>query len=297
MAESSHAALFAFGLYTVAVFLLAMLSNRVARGKSFVGEYFLGSRGFGVWAFALTFAATNASGGSFTGFPALIYEHGWSLSLWIASYMTLPLVSMALIGKRLNQVARRCGALTIPEVMRGRFQSSAVNLVATSLLIFFMFFYLVAQFKAGGKILTTLLGGDPIFQSVAGWMGNLTNTIPWINQAEPDYLVSLLVFAVAVIVYVVYGGFRAVVWTDVMQGIVMFVGVLLMLGLAFWQVGGLERATRQMAEMTPPNHGKGIVTLETRSNSDRMIPKGTWIAQADEVYRLAESTTIPTGGS
>jgi Na+/proline symporter len=297
MAENSHAALFAFGIYTVAVFLLAVLSNRVARGKSFVGEYFLGSRGFGVWAFALTFAATNASGGSFAGFPALIYEHGWSLSLWIASYMTLPLVSMALIGKRINQVARRCDALTIPEVMRGRFQSSSVNLVATALLIFFMFFYLVAQFKAGGKILSTLLGSDPVFQSAAAMMGQLTDTIPWINQAEPAYLVSLLVFAVAVIVYVVYGGFRAVVWTDVMQGIVMFVGVLLMLGLALWQVGGLETATRTMAEMTPPNHGKGIVTISSASDSDRTIPIGTWIGQAGEVYRLAETVIVPAGES
>jgi len=295
MAESSHAALFAFGIYTLAVFMLAILSNRVAKGKSFVGEYFLGSRGFGVWAFALTFAATNASGGTFTGFPALIYEHGWSLSLWIAAYMTLPLVSMALIGKRINQVARRCGALTIPEVMRGRFQSSAVNLVATSLLVFFMFFYLVAQFKAGGKILTTLLGNDPLFQWAAAFMGQLTASIPWVNQAEPEYLISLLVFAVAVIVYVVYGGFRAVVWTDVMQGIVMFIGVLLMLGLALWQVGGLERATRQMAEMTPPKHGTGIVTVATSSSSDRVIPKGTWIGQADQVYRLAETVVIADG--
>lgn len=295
MAESSHTALFAFAIYTVAVFSLAILSNRVAKGKSFVGEYFLGSRSFGVWAFALTFAATNASGGSFTGFPALIYEHGWSLSLWIAAYMTLPLVSMAMIGKRINQVARRCGALTIPEVMRGRFQSSSVNLVATSLLIFFMFFYLVAQFKAGGKILTTLLGSDPIFQTAAALMGQLTDSIPWVNQAEPEYLVSLLVFAVAVIVYVVYGGFRAVVWTDVMQGIVMFVGVLLMLGLALWQVGGLEQATRQMAEMTPPRHGKGIVTAAESSNSERAIATGTWIGQEGQVFRLAETAIIPRG--
>ncbi len=106
MSEGSNAALITFLVYTVAVFGLAILSNRVAKGKEFVGEYFLGSRSFGVWAFALTFAATNASGGSFMGFPALIYSHGWTLALWIAGFMVLPLVSMALIGKRLNQVAQ-----------------------------------------------------------------------------------------------------------------------------------------------------------------------------------------------
>ncbi|MCG8649798.1 MAG: hypothetical protein MI861_08190, partial [Pirellulales bacterium] len=165
MLDGSNAALLTFGIYTVAVFLLAVLSNRMAKGKNFVGEYFLGSRSFGVWAFALTFAATNSSGGSFIGFPGLIYTHGWSLAVWIAAFMISPLVAMALLGKRLNQVARKCDALTIPEVLRGRFESTAVGLTATVLLVFFMFFYLLAQFKAGGKILSTLLADEPLFQS------------------------------------------------------------------------------------------------------------------------------------
>ncbi len=295
MTDGTNTALVTFVLYTVAVFLLAMLSNRVAKGKEFVGEYFLGSRSFGVWAFALTFAATNASGGSFMGFPALIYTHGWSLSLWIAGYMVLPLVSMAVIGKRINQVARQTNALTIPEVLRARFESPVTGLVATLLLIFFMFFYLVAQFKAGGKILTTLFAGDPIFQSVVSGVGNLVSNVPWVNQAEPDYLVCLIVFSVAVIVYVVYGGFRAVVWTDVMQGIVMFVGVILMLGLTLHQVGGLESATRQLAEMTPPEHGVGVLRSSEVHEDAIDIPKGAWIDDGEHLVRVAESVSIPAG--
>lgn len=295
MGEGSNAALITFLVYTVAVFLLAVLSNRVAKGKEFVGEYFLGSRSFGVWAFALTFAATNASGGSFMGFPALIYTHGWTLALWIAGYMVLPLVSMAMIGKRLNQVARKCDALTIPEVLRRRFESPATGLVATSLLIFFMFFYLVAQFKAGGKILSTLFAGEPVFQWAVTAVGQLVADIPWVNQAEPDYLVCLIVFSTAVIIYVVYGGFRAVVWTDVMQGIVMFVGVILMLALTLYQVGGLEKATRQMAEMTPPEHGRGVIRLDRQSEAEMLIAKGVWIGDGELVVRVAETVSIPQG--
>ena len=99
MISGTNTALLTFFVLHDSRFLLAILSNRVAKGKEFVGEYFLGSRSFGVWAFALTFAATNASGGTFMGFPALIYTHGWSLALWIAGYMALPLVSMAILGK------------------------------------------------------------------------------------------------------------------------------------------------------------------------------------------------------
>ena len=295
MNEGSTAALLTFAVYTLSVFVLAILSNRAAKGKDFVGEYFLGSRGFGVWAFALTFAATNASGGSFTGFPALIYSHGWTLSLWIAAYMVMPLVSMALIGKRINQISRKCDALTIPEVLRARFESSAVGLVATSLLIFFMFFYLLAQFKAGGKILSTLFAGEPLFQSAVSFVSRITSDIPWVNRAEPDYLLCLILFAAAVIVYVVYGGFRAVVWTDVMQGIVMFLGVILMLGLALWQAGGLENATQQLAKMIPPEHGKAVLSTNSVAESEQTFAKGTWLFDSGEVFRLGELATIPIG--
>ena len=65
--SGSNAALLTFMVYTGAVFVLAGIANRLLKGRDFLNEYFLGSRGLGVWAFALTFAATSASGGSFTG--------------------------------------------------------------------------------------------------------------------------------------------------------------------------------------------------------------------------------------
>ena len=108
--EGSNAAIISFAIYTAAVFAVAAASNRLMKSKSFLSEYFLGSRGLGVWAFALTFAATSSSGGSFMGFPSKVYTHGWSLALWIGSYMLVPVVAMGLIGKRLNQVARKAEA-------------------------------------------------------------------------------------------------------------------------------------------------------------------------------------------
>ncbi|NNE91021.1 MAG: sodium:solute symporter, partial [Verrucomicrobiales bacterium] len=86
------APLISFIVYLAIVFLLAGLANRKrSTGKEggFLNEYFLGNRGIGLWAFALTYAATAASGGSFMGFPALIYSHGWSLAWWIAGYMVV----------------------------------------------------------------------------------------------------------------------------------------------------------------------------------------------------------------
>ncbi|HAD58425.1 MAG TPA: sodium:solute symporter, partial [Planctomycetaceae bacterium] len=90
-AAAGSGALVTFVLYTLAVFGLAAISSHLLKNRAFLSEYFLGSRSLGVWALALTFAATSASGGSFTGFPSLIYTHGWVLALWIGSYMIFPI--------------------------------------------------------------------------------------------------------------------------------------------------------------------------------------------------------------
>ena len=74
--ESGNSVLITFLIYIAAVFVIAGLSNKLLQGRNFLSEYFLGSRGLGVWAFALTLAATSSSGGSFMGFPAKIYSHG-----------------------------------------------------------------------------------------------------------------------------------------------------------------------------------------------------------------------------
>ena len=295
-AGTTNTALISFGVYLLGVFFLAWLSSRVREKKEFVGEYFLGSRNLGLWAFALTFAATSASGGSFMGFPSLIYTHGWVLALWIASYMVVPIVGMGLLGKRMNRLARQSGAVTIPDIIKARFKSDAVGMIATLLILFFMFFYLLAQFKAGSKIMTTLLQDVPVYQSTVAAVGDAIDGLPWVGGAEPDYVLCLLVFSFSVIVYTAFGGFRAVVWTDVMQGVVMGAGVIILLILTLGQVGGLSKATEQLKEMTPPENGTGFITLGQSADEDTTLPKGTWLRLTDGgIARLAEHVRLAKG--
>lgn len=275
-------ALLTFCVYTIVVFGLAAVSSRLLKSRSFLSEYFLGSRGLGFWALALTFAATSASGGTFTGYPALIYTHGWTLALWIASYMVFPICTMGLLGKRINQVSRKTGAITVPDILRDRFDSRSFGLLATSLLIFFTCVNLVAQFKAGSVILKTLLTSNDTFQSLAGFLGSSISGVPGLDGADPGYLICLLFFGVAVIVYTTWGGFHAVVWTDVMQGIVMVTGVLIMLPLALSQVGGMKKATLDLASMIPPRQAE--IRLQTDLDS---CPVGTWLKFDERVFRTA----------
>jgi sodium/pantothenate symporter len=289
LAAGSNAALITFLLYTLAVFGIAAFSNQMLKGKSFLSEYFLGSRGLGVWAFALTFAATSASGGSFTGFPSKIYSHGWVLALWIGAYVVVPICTMGLLGKRINQVARISGSITVPDVLRDRFESARLGLMAVMLIVFFMVFNLVAQFKAGAMILKTLLSDVEIFHQAAESFHTVME--PWsFLGTDAEYLICLLAFGIAVIVYTTYGGFHAVVWTDVMQGIVMVVGVLIMLPLAIMMVNdlasqddsndasGMAYVTQEMAKLVPPLPSEAQLQVGSPSDTGRLITTGTWIA-------------------
>ena len=215
----------AFATYLAGVFLLAALAYRFQRRRAFLKEYYLSGRALGPWALAFTFAATSASGGTFMGFPSLIYRYGWILALWIAGYVVVPLVTMGVMGKRLNQVARRLGAITIPDLLRDRYRSAKLGVLASMVIIIFQSAFMLAQFKAGGLIMHTLFG--------------------------LSYETGLLIFTLSVVLYTSFGGFRAVVWTDVMQGVVMASGVLIMLPLAVKASGGLAAATSALFEQDP----------------------------------------------
>src|SRR5262245_5665870 len=87
-------------IFIAASVWLGTLANRIVKKSSFLQGYFLGNRGLGAWALALT--ATVQSGGTFMGFPSLVYSHGWVLALWIGSYMVVPITAFGILGKRLG---------------------------------------------------------------------------------------------------------------------------------------------------------------------------------------------------
>jgi SSS family solute:Na+ symporter/sodium/pantothenate symporter len=130
---------------------LGTVAQRAVERGSFLKGYFLGNRGLGPWALALT--ATVQSGGTFMGFPSLAYSYGWIVALWIAGYMVVPMTGFGVLGKRIAQISRRTGAITVPDLFRERFGSSTVGLVSSLLTMFFMAFMMVAQFKAGALIM------------------------------------------------------------------------------------------------------------------------------------------------
>lgn len=333
LSGESAQVLVAFGIYLLGVAALGVFAHRFLTRGSFVKEYFLGNRGLGPWVLALTVAATAISGGTFMGFPSLIYTNGWVMGLWIASYMTVPLLSMVLLGKRINQAARISGAVTVPDVLRDRFASPALGITAALLLLVFLPFNLVAQFKAGGLVMEQALRLPPapaeflraeankdkdlvlhfrltdgqletrrvplpdeqaVLESTRAQLGKhgqevlvsfrvgdklLEKHVRFPDQKvefpgvrEPvskGYLLGLLIFALTVVAYTTYGGYWAVTWTDVLEGLVMLAGVLLMAYLAVRAVQPIT--VEQPTGGTEELHGLAAATERIRQQDSRLV--------------------------
>ena len=163
------------------------------------------------------------------------------------------------------------------------------------LIVFFMSFNLVAQFKAGATILKVLLSDVGVFtefsDKVSSWLEGSS-----FFGTDGQYLVCLLFFGVAVIAYTTYGGFHAVVWTDVMQGVVMIFGVLILLPLAISAVGGLGFATQEMSKMTPPMRGYATVVATRTLTEATTVDNDDWLMTSTSdparVFRVARTATI-----
>ncbi len=245
MPEPGFGALLALLLFIAASVWLGTLAQRAVQRGKFLKGYFLGNRTLGSWAVALT--ATVQSGGTFMGFPSLVYSHGWVLAVWIGSYMVVPLTAFGVLGKRFAQLSRRTGAITIPDLFRERFGNPAVGLTASLLILFFLAFMMVAQFKAGATVMKVAWPGT----------GALSLGEDAATGLDYAYFIGLAVFTLTVVGYTLIGGFLAAVWTDLFQSVMMFLGVVLLLVLALSVSGGTEQATQKAIEQTGPGFAFG----------------------------------------
>jgi len=233
---------------------IGIVAQRAVSKGSFLKGFFLGNRGLGVWAMALT--ATVQSGGTFMGVPSLIYSFGFIVALWIGSYMLVPLTGFAVVGKRLSHLSRRTNAVTVPDLFRGRFDSPTLGLVSSIVLLFFLTFMLMAQFKAGAIVMKL------------AWPSNAEMVLAEDTiDLDRQYYIGLTIFTCVVVGYTLFGGFLASVWTDMFQSVLMAIGVTILLVLALDRADGFENATRtavrntDVGYVTGPGYGRDFLPL------------------------------------
>ena len=89
LTQRDPAILIPFVGYMLGVFAIAIIAHRYQRGADFEVEYYVAGRSFGPWVLALSWVATLASGGSFLGYPSLVYSYGWTIAFWVSGSMEI----------------------------------------------------------------------------------------------------------------------------------------------------------------------------------------------------------------
>lgn len=204
------------------------VSRKSAKQKSeegFLQEYFMGGRSMGGLVLAMTLVATYASASSFLGGPGLAAS--WGLTqVWVAGVQIgAAFLTLGVVGKKFALISREINAVTVTDYFKARYNSPLVVALCGICLVCFFVTQMVAQF----------IGGATLVQTVTG--------LP--------YEVGLAMFAVIVIIYTSVGGFKAVVMTDTLQGIIMAFGTFLMLFFVLKSGGGMEQITTYLSEYNP----------------------------------------------
>jgi len=213
-------------LFLVLYFLIGVWANRfVKSSNNFLQEYFLGSRELGGFVLAMTLIATYGSASSFIGGPGVAYTTGLGWVLLSMAQLPTGYFVLMVLGKKFAIIARKKNYITIIDYLKDRYKSNSIVLISALSIIIFLFSSMIAQWVGGGRLIESLTG--------------------------LSYRTSLLIFAITVLVYVLIGGFRAVVLTDTAQGIVMLVGTIVLLAATIAAGGGLQAIMSKLTAENP----------------------------------------------
>lgn len=182
-------------------------------------DYFLGNRSMGAAVSALSAGASDMSGWLLMGLPGALYVSGF-----IESYIAIGLT----IGATLNWVfvAKRLriytsvvsDSITIPDYFESRFSDSSHTLrimCAVVILIFFTFY-----------VSSGLVGGAKLFEATFGL----------------KYSHALSIGTLIIVIYTFFGGYKAVCWTDMIQGILMMGALVVVAITMLVHLGGFKEA-------------------------------------------------------
>ena len=162
-------------------------------------DFHLGGKKIPGWALALSERATGESAWCLLGLTGFAFAAGLS-AVWIAVGCVSGIaVSWLWLAKEFRRERDKYNTLTLPDYLATKYaaQGKFIRWFSSVIIIFFFVLYVAAQFSGGGKTL------------------NITFGIPvtW----------GIIISAVVVIIYAMAGGFFSVVWTDVLQAILMII--------------------------------------------------------------------------
>ncbi|MCZ7583624.1 MAG: hypothetical protein M5R36_10005 [Deltaproteobacteria bacterium] len=207
MTDVDPGILFGLIFYFVVVLGVGIYAYRYMRE---LDDFLLGGRRLGAWVAAISERASGESAWFLLGLPGAAYAVGFR-EFWTVIGLAFGIfASWVFLAGRLRRATGEMNALTLPDYFEARFddKSRVLRLVSTATILFFYTVYVGAQFVGAGKILNATFGIDP--------------------------KIGMLIGAAVVVFYTMLGGFLAVAWTDVIQGLLM-AAVCLFLLFSRWR--------------------------------------------------------------
>ena len=210
-------------LYTIialAAYALVMIFIGIfSYGKSKTLDGFLiGGRKIGAWASAFAYGTTYFSAVVFVGYAG---QHGWNIgigAIWIGigNAVLGCLLSWLFFANRTRKMTKTLNARTMPDYFEKRYNSKSMKIVSSIIIFIFLVPYSAAVYKGLGSLFSS------VFPGVETWM--------W-----------MLLIACLTAVYLVAGGYIATSYTDLVQGVIMIGGVIMLViaVLSHDSVGGL----------------------------------------------------------
>jgi len=186
--------------YITLLILWGVYQGRKVRTGS---DFAIAGRKLPGWVAALSERATGESSWALLGLPGAAYAMGLT-EIWTAAGCVAGIITAwALLAWRLRDEAEKYNVSTFTEFLEAKHgeQGRILRVISSLAIVFFFFFYVGAQFLGGGKTLHTLFGLKPV--------------------------IGGLITAAVIIPYSVYGGFRSVVYTDVIQAILMIITLII----------------------------------------------------------------------
>ncbi len=194
-----------FGAYLAAIFAIGAVALRRTRTE---GDYWIAGGKLGWLPGGATMAATHASAGTYIGTVGVIHAVGWEFT-WIVLFIPFSYWFMAAV---LAPRFARARELTLPAFIERRYRSRGARALAAVVVLIAATVYIQAQVIAGGVIAQTVFGVPPVL--------------------------GMTVFTLILLAYTAVGGMVAVVYTDLVQLVVMVIGALVAVPMAWRLLDG-----------------------------------------------------------
>ncbi|EAZ92614.1 sodium/proline symporter [Crocosphaera chwakensis] len=218
------------GIIITFIFFLLLFTGvgtySATQKKATTTDYLLASRQVNPWLTALSAMATGQSGLLFIGQVGFAYNIGISAMWLIIGWAIGDYLAWLFVFQPLREQSEATASDTVSSFLSKNIKGyRLIALFSAIITIIFLGSYAAAQLVAGSKALN----------AVFGW----------------NYNLGIIVGAIIVVIYCFSGGIRASIWTDALQGILMFGSLLILLAIAIIKCGGFSTLWASLNQIDP----------------------------------------------